>query len=121
MKLSFRLQPTAIKADGGGLIVQCQKTEPTTQGADGRLSYAPRPGSEQTLQAGTVILALGQDTEAAAWAKALGLDGIETDGSGRLAPGLYAAGDLVSGPATVVEAMAAGIGCAQGIIEEKAS
>ncbi len=70
------------------------------------------------LAAGSVILAVGQVSQAADWARALGLAGFNPDPNGRLAPGLYAAGDLASGPGTVVEAMAAGLACARAIVEE---
>ena len=58
-------------------------------------------------------------SEAPVWAVQLGLKGpLTPDAFGCLSPGLYAAGDLITGPATVVEAMAGGIGCARAILEE---
>jgi NADPH-dependent glutamate synthase beta subunit-like oxidoreductase len=76
------------------------------------------PGGEERLEAGSVILAVGQRTQAGRWARALGLEELAPGPAGRLAPGLYAAGDLVTGPATVVEAMAQGLACARAIAEE---
>ena len=90
-------------------------------GEDGRQTFAPLEGRENRLSAKTVILALGQQSEAEYWASGLGLDRLAPDSTGRLAPGLYGVGDLVTGPATVVAAMADGIAAAQGILREMAS
>jgi NADPH-dependent glutamate synthase beta subunit-like oxidoreductase len=49
----------------------------------------------------------------------LKLKDLAPEPSGRLTTGLYVAGDLVTGPATVVDAMAGGIGCARAILEER--
>jgi NADPH-dependent glutamate synthase beta subunit-like oxidoreductase len=120
LEMIFRLQPLEVRAarQRPGLELICGKTQPGQPGPDGRVFYEPVAGSEEILEAGTVILALGQETEAPAWARALGLDGLAPGQKGRLTQGVFAAGDLVTGPSTVVEAMAAGVDCARGIIEE---
>ncbi len=120
LEFRFRLQPLRVlsEAQGPGLALVCQETRPGSPGPDGRIVYEPLAGSETTLPAGTVILALGQESEAPAWARSLGLTGMAPAADGRLADGVYAAGDLVTGPSTVVEAMAAGVRCARSIIEE---
>jgi len=74
-------------------------------------------GTERILAARTCILAVGQESPRKTWAEAFGLEDLAPDESGRVAPGVYAAGDLVTGPATVVEALAAGIACARAILE----
>jgi NADPH-dependent glutamate synthase beta subunit-like oxidoreductase len=93
-------------------------TELAGPGEDGRPAFRDVPGGEERLEAGSVILAVGQRTQAGRWARALGLEKLAAGPAGRLAPGLYAAGDLVTGPATVVEAMAQGLACARAIAEE---
>jgi NADPH-dependent glutamate synthase beta subunit-like oxidoreductase len=120
LEMTFRMQPLKVRAarQGPGLTLVCGKTQPGQPGPDGRVIFEPVAGSEEILEAGTVILALGQETEAPAWARALGLDGLAPGEKGRLTQGVYAAGDLVTGPSTVVEAMAAGVDCARAIIEE---
>ncbi|MFZ5585826.1 MAG: FAD-dependent oxidoreductase [Thermodesulfobacteriota bacterium] len=119
LKLAFRLAPTAIAGREGqvsGLV--CQVTAPGQPGPDGRAAFAPTGAEPVSLVAGRVILALGQNSEAPAWSDGLGLGQFRPGPDGRLAPGLYAAGDLVSGPATVVAAMAQGRAAARALIEE---
>ncbi|MCF8032430.1 MAG: FAD-dependent oxidoreductase [Desulfarculaceae bacterium] len=118
MKFRFRAQPVGVEGEGAAAGLKVRATEPGAPGPDGRVVFAPQAGAEEVIPAATVILALGQDSEAASWADGLGLSGLEPGPEGRLANGLYAAGDLVTGPATVVEAMAGGIAAARAILEE---
>ena len=120
IKFIFRAQPVALEAgEGGGVaVLSVQGTTPGQQAADGRVSFFPDPNDQRSLEAGSVILALGQRSEAEAWASGLGLDTLQGDAQGCLAPRLYLAGDLQTGPATVVEAMAGGIKAARAIMEE---
>lgn len=120
IKFIFRAQPVALEAgEGGGVAaLSVQGTTPGQQAADGRVSFSPDPDDQRSLEAGSVILALGQRSEAEAWASGLGLDTLQGDAQGCLAPRLYLAGDLQTGPATVVEAMAGGIKAARAIMEE---
>jgi NADPH-dependent glutamate synthase beta subunit-like oxidoreductase len=124
LDMHFLRKPLAIEAgpDGAavaGFKISATKLEGLDQ--DGRPAFKDLMGSEEIMEAGSVILALGQNTQAGDWARALGLKSISPDEKGCLAPKLYAAGDLVTGPATVVDAMAAGISCARAIMEELAS
>lgn len=116
----FRVQPVALEAGvyGGVASLKLQGTTPGHSAPDGRVVFLPDPYDEGSLEAGSVILALGQESEAGAWARGLGLASLESDAQGRLAPGLYVAGDLVTGPATVVDAMAGGIKAARAIMDE---
>lgn len=116
----FRVQPVALEAGENGDVAALvvQGTTPGQPAPDGRVAFTPDPGDERRLEAGSVIMALGQQSEAQAWASGLGLDNLQGDAQGRLAPGLYVAGDLFTGPATVVEAMAGGIKAARAIMEE---
>lgn len=120
VKFLFRVQPVTLEAgEGGGVAaLKVQGTTPGQPAPDGRVAFTPDPGDERRLAAGSVILALGQKSEADAWAAGLGLPGLQGDAQGRLAAGLYLAGDLQTGPATVVEAMAGGIKAARAIMEE---
>jgi NADPH-dependent glutamate synthase beta subunit-like oxidoreductase/NAD-dependent dihydropyrimidine dehydrogenase PreA subunit len=79
--------------------------------AAGRPMPVPIPGSEYRLGFDTLIMALGQAAEASA----VGLAGREngtivTDRQSCATPlpGVFAAGDSVSGPSTIIEAIAAG-------------
>lgn len=126
LDMVFQRRPLALETGSNGAVsgLKVVATEPAGkggeggEGADGRTTFRDLPHREEVLAAGSVILAVGQVSQAADWARALGLAGFNPDPNGRLAPGLYAAGDLASGPGTVVEAMAAGLACARAIVEE---
>jgi NADPH-dependent glutamate synthase beta subunit-like oxidoreductase len=84
----------------------------------GSPTFGPAGGERIVLPSSTAIVAVGQETEGPAWAKALGLNGLRSDRDNRIGSGVYGAGDLVTGPATVVQAMAGGITCAKAILRE---
>jgi heterodisulfide reductase subunit A len=122
VKFQFRAQPLSLHPGSDGRLgrIRFAKTAPVDCAPDGRRQFEVVKDSILDLQAGAAILAVGQVSEAPIWADQLGLKGLlAPDGSGCLLPGLYAAGDLVTGPATVIEAMAGGIGCARAILEER--
>ena len=123
LKLVFRVQPATIESgdDSRPAFVQFLETAPAEMDEGGRRNFAPIAGKEKSLLAKTVILALGQKNEAGIWATGLGLEAITPNPQGLITTGLYAAGDLVTGPATVVEAMAGGIACARHILQGVAS
>jgi heterodisulfide reductase subunit A len=116
----FRAQPVSLEGGPrkGVRHVRIQETVPGGLGTDGRRSFAPVVGSERILPAETVILALGQDKGLGEWVEGLGLQGKNSCAGGLLSDRLYAAGDLATGPATVVEAVAGGIACARRILRE---
>jgi len=96
-----------------GLV--CLKTEPGEYDSSGRRKPKTIPGSEFTLEVDTVIAAIGQVPDTGFTGKTSGLAvqrngtmavDAETLATGRA--GIFAAGDNVTGPATVVEAMAGG-------------
>lgn len=120
VKMVFRAQPIALLSGNGGTLVRIRfaRTVPGGVGPDGRRVFSALREDIFELPAGTAILALGQERETSLWAKGLGLSAISPDGEGRLAPGLYAAGDLVTGPATVVDAMGGGMACARAILKD---
>jgi NADPH-dependent glutamate synthase beta subunit-like oxidoreductase len=84
--------------------------------AAGRRSFEAVSGTEKVIAAGTVILALGQEKGLGKWMDALGIK--DSADSGYLTDRIYATGDMITGPATVVEAVAGGINSARRIIEE---
>jgi NADPH-dependent glutamate synthase beta subunit-like oxidoreductase len=120
VKFRFRAQPLSLHAGENGRLgrIRFAKTAPAGCSPDGRRQFQVVENAIFDLPAGSAVLALGQVNEAPIWAVQLGLKSpLIPDASGCLSPGLYAAGDLVTGPATVVEAMAGGIRCAQAILE----
>jgi NADPH-dependent glutamate synthase beta subunit-like oxidoreductase len=118
IKFLFRSQPTAIGGDGRVRQIHIQSTTPGPPGNDGRRSFVPLAGTDRVLQAGTVILALGQEEKLVEWTEALGIATADPDPGGYLGNRIYAAGDMITGPATVVEAVAGGIHCARRILRE---
>jgi NADH-quinone oxidoreductase subunit F len=116
----FRTTPVAFEGGPRNRVcqVRLQETGPAARGEDGRRSFIPISGKEKTIPAGTVILALGQVKGLEKWTEALGLDASTPFEEGCLDRRLYAAGDLITGPATIVEAVAGGINCARKIMRE---
>lgn len=83
----------------------------------GRKNVAPVAGSEETLEAELVILALGFENKP--------VDSLETDAKNRILvddrgqtsfEGVFAGGDAVSGPSTLIKAAAAGARAAEAMI-----
>ncbi|MCB2184918.1 MAG: FAD-dependent oxidoreductase [Deltaproteobacteria bacterium] len=100
---------TAARILGEGSLsgVEFLRTHLARDPASGRQKVEPIPDSEFTLEADTVIVATGQHAED------LGLSGGKrTDQGPGLAAAetenLYVCGDFLTGPATVIEAVAAG-------------
>jgi heterodisulfide reductase subunit A len=97
--------------------IECIHMELGEPDASGRRRPTPIPGSEFTLDVDTVIAAIGQNVEA----EGLGVemhrgtlvaDPVTLETS---LPGIFAGGDAVLGPASVVEAVGAGIQAAESI------
>ncbi len=109
VQFHFLIAPVSLRRDGGRFVLTCRRMKLGDPDASGRCRPVPVEGSEFDVEADTVIAAIGQSTQAPS--------GLETDRRGnlRILPGsvskagdrLYAAGDCVSGAATVVEAVAA--------------
>jgi len=96
---------------GARLAMRCIRMEPGPYGSDGRQRPVPVEGSDFTVDADMVIMAIGQKPEE------IEVLGCDTDRRGRVVvdevtlatsrPGVFAAGDVVMGPASVIEAVAA--------------
>ncbi len=114
--------PLAILGDDGGVrAVQCQRLRPGEYDASGRRRPIPLEGAGFQLEATMVISAVGQAADTAALRDGLALEAardgtISADPEGRTAvPWLFAGGDVVTGPATVARAIAAGRRAAEAI------
>jgi formate dehydrogenase major subunit len=124
VKFKFLTAPTRVIActhtEGGGLV--CQKMELGEPDASGRRRPMPVAGSDYKVEADTVIAAIGQSPDLSILGQNHGLETtkwstIKTDqdtGATNL-PGVFAAGDLVTGAATVVEAIGGGHRAAEAI------
>ncbi|RJR36020.1 MAG: FAD-dependent oxidoreductase [Desulfobacteraceae bacterium] len=119
LQFLFRTRLLAIEGGPrkGVRQIRVQATVPGQPGEDGRAPFVPLPGSERSIPAETAVLSLSQD-EFQGRAEWLGLGSADRRESGLLTEKICAAGDMITGPATVVEAIAGGILCARKIFEE---
>jgi len=118
VKLTFLSAPVKIiEKDGHVAGVECIRMELGEPDASGRRRPVPIPGSEYVLEVDTVIAAIGQNVESAGlgvetkWNR-LVVDPLTLETS---EDGVFAGGDAVIGPASVVEAVGAGIQAAESI------
>ncbi|MFH1731623.1 MAG: FAD-dependent oxidoreductase, partial [Planctomycetota bacterium] len=119
VQLEFLVLPTKIERSGETLRVRCVRMQLGEFDGSGRQRPEPIPGSEFVLEFDTVIPAIGQAAEIDPRA------GLEAGRSGRLTvahetlrtshDGVFAGGDVVTGPASVIDAAAAGRRAAQNI------
>lgn len=116
--------PLEILGDERGKVraVRCVKMRLGEPDASGRRRPEPIPGSEHEVPADLVLIAFGFDPvpfpqgDLFEQLELTGWGTIKTDESGHTnIEGIFAGGDIVTGPALVVEAVAAGRKAAQGI------
>ncbi|GGC07941.1 NAD(P)-binding protein [Cellulomonas carbonis] len=115
VEMLFLAAPSRITAADDGLRLHCLRMELGEPDRSGRRRPVPVAGSEFSVGADTVIGAIGQATDTAflyndlplrlnAWGD-VDVDGRTMESSERK---VFAGGDCVTGPATVVQAVAAG-------------
>jgi glutamate synthase (NADPH) small chain len=116
--------PLAILDDGQGGVraVRCVRTQLTEPDESGRRNAVPIPGSEFEFAADQVVFAIGTHAN-----PIIGqTSSLKLDRRGYIAvdehlatsmPGVYAGGDIVTGSATVIEAMGAGRRAARAMLE----
>ncbi|HSR12536.1 MAG TPA: NADH-ubiquinone oxidoreductase-F iron-sulfur binding region domain-containing protein, partial [Thermodesulfobacteriota bacterium] len=111
VRIETMISPLKPVAEAGALQgIVCVRNRAGEREATGRCAPVPIAGSEHTLRFDTLIVAVGEEGEEA--------PGIETNEAGNIRidaatlqtsrPGVFAAGDSVTGAGTVVEAIAAG-------------
>jgi len=115
----FQMQPLAVERVGDLIFrLICRRTGLGLAGEDGRREPIPLPSESISLEAGTVIVAAGQNTELPEM-DSLERDErgkIKIDGSGRTNLAfVFAGGDAASKGGTVVEAVRSGLMAAQAI------
>ena len=113
VKIQYLATPTRIIGENGRVVgMECIRLELGEPDSSGRRRPVPVPGSEFTVPVDTVIPAIGQYTDTT-WLEGSGIEvlsngTIKTDAAGMTTvPGIFAAGDAASGPATVTEAVGA--------------
>jgi len=119
--MRFLLSPVAIEGDGRVRAVLCAEMELGQADESGRRRPIPKPGGQRRVEADHVIVAIGQAPD---------LDFASDDDQFVVSRGLisahpltqrsgdgsvFAGGDGVTGPATIVQAVAAGQRAAQAI------
>jgi len=112
VKPEFLVLPVEIKGNGDKLAVKCRRMELGRIDSSGRPSPVPIEGSDFTIEVDAVITAIGQTAH---FGEELGC---ELDKRGRILADsdtlmtsrerVFAGGDVVTGPASVIEAIAAG-------------
>ena len=116
--LQILVSPVGLRTEGGAVTgVTIIRNRLGDRGADGRRKPVPIPGSETDLPFETVIVAISEEPDTAGIAGASS-QLLEAGANGTLRsdpatlrtsrPGVFAGGDLVTGPNTVVDAIAAG-------------
>lgn len=120
----FSTCPTAIRGDDEGWVeaVQCAKVIPGDVDDSGRHRLEPLAGSEYWLEADSVIMAIGQGPNPIVAQTTPGLEigshltiRVDPETFATSREGIFAAGDVTSGGATVIEAMGGGKRAARAI------
>jgi len=112
VKIEFLAAPTRVFSKDGAISLEAIRMKLGAPDASGRPRPEPIPGSEFLIDCDAVVAAIGQRPEIPEQFDLVTQRGnvLETD-SKTLAtsrPGIFAAGDAVTGPASVVEAIGAG-------------
>lgn len=122
--IEFKLlnNPVAIHGEAGRVkAMKCQQMELGEKDDSGRRRPLPIENSNWNLELDTVIIAIGQNPNPLLTANTKDLEtkswgGIKVDSGQKTSrEGVYAGGDIVTGGATVIQAMGAGKKAAQNI------
>lgn len=118
VKIEFLVAPVRIKQQDGALEITCTRMKLEGKDKDGRPRPVPIPGSEFTLTFEDIIVAIGQIPDIPpGWGLEIKEGRLLVKEGGQI-PGqedLFAAGDIVTGPASIIEAIAQGREAAQAI------
>ena len=99
-----------VRSDEHVAALECQRAVLGQPGPDGRQQPVPVAGSEHTLVADAIIVAIGQ--------RPLAPLTVDAATAATPHPAIYAGGDAVRGPATVIQAIADGRRAAEAICRE---
>ena len=112
VKIEFLATPSKITRENGVLKMECIRMKLGEVDASGRRRPEPISGSEFTMELDNIIAAIGQTPEIPAQVgfpvtKASTLE-VDPDTLATSKEGVFAGGDAVSGPASVIDAIADG-------------
>jgi len=112
VKIEYLTNPVGVKSENGRLSVECIRMQLGRVDRSGRPRPEPMEGSEFTSEYDTLIKAIGQESETpSTFGLLMGRGGrIEVDAEtlATSREGILAGGDVITGPASVIEAIAAG-------------
>ncbi|MGZ3631743.1 MAG: FAD-dependent oxidoreductase [Candidatus Limnocylindrales bacterium] len=107
--------PLEVTGDRRVTGLRVQRQERTAGAEGGRATYNPVAGSDTLIEAQTILVAVGEEPDPSILPEGAGIElsawaGIAADrrtlATGRA--GVFAGGDVVSGPKTIIDAVAAG-------------
>jgi heterodisulfide reductase subunit A len=121
VKIDFFVSPGKILGENGKVVaIECIRTELGELDESGRRKAVPIPGSEFKRETDMVILAIGETPDLQFLPKEVELNDDGTIWTNPITmettlQGVFAGGDAVTGPATVIEAILAGKRAAESI------
>ncbi len=121
VKIRGLMVTNRIIGDGRVEGIEFSRTRPAGVRPDGRRRVEAIPNSEFFVSADTVIVAIGQAAKSLGGPGEKGESGVVTadsETSRTSTPRLYAAGDFVTGPTTVIDAIARGRAAAEWLAED---
>ena len=123
--IEYLTAPVRVRTQDGKVVgVECIRMKLGEKDASGRAKPVPVPGSEFQVPADTLILAISEraytpylkDSDGLTLSPEWGTIIVDQASMATTRPGVFAGGDVVSGPSSVVEAMAAGKTAARSIV-----
>ncbi len=108
IEFQFLTLPTAAVRNNGSIGVTCVRMRLGAPDASGRPQPLRIPGSEFTATFDALVKAIGEEPDAALLPAELVTKARKSGLVARLGMNLFAGGDLVTGPSTVAQAVAAG-------------
>ncbi|MBN2266150.1 MAG: FAD-dependent oxidoreductase [Candidatus Aminicenantes bacterium] len=125
VKIEYLTAPVRIRTDDEGRVVgvECIRMKLGEKDASGRARPVPIPGSEFQVPANTLILAISEraytpylrESDGLTLSPEWGTIIVDPASMATTRPGVFAGGDVVSGPSSVVDAIAAGKTAARSI------
>lgn len=107
VKIEYLCSPVCVENG----VVTCMRMELGAADASGRPRPVPMAGSEYTISADTIIMAIGQEVEVPAASVARAKTGtvlVDAETLATSVNGIFAGGDAVAGPASIIAAIGQG-------------
>lgn len=108
ISFEFLTLPTVVSKSSGRINLTCRLMQLGTPDASGRPRPLPIENSDFTVTFDAVIKAIGEEPDTSFLPAGVCYDELKTTSPVRLGERLFAGGDFITGPSTVVRAMAAG-------------